>query len=286
MGYKTVPLQPHNLLRYVAYLSRRLSANSIPKYLNVVRLAHLEYGRDSPTANNWHLDSMIKGINRDRGTAIRQKLPITPEILLDIKRSIDLTAPYWITFWSACLVAFFGFLRKSNVFLDPSLPTTAQKHIRREDIIVGPDNVTFVRLHHSKTIQFRQRTLDLPLPFIPGHKLCPVTAILTMFNTSKNVNGNQPAFTYQTHSGPKSLSYYQFLKDLKRILAELGYNPKQFAGHSFRRGGATCAMQAGVPGEAIQLLGDWQSETYKRYIDMSFQDRLLYVQTITNILPS
>jgi hypothetical protein len=85
---------------------------------------------------------------------------------------------------------------------------------------------------------------------------------------------------------PKSLSYYQFLKDLKRILAELGYNPKQFAGHSFRRGGATCAMQAGVPGEAIQLLGDWQSETYKRYIDMSFQDRLLYVQTITNILPS
>ena len=39
-----LPVSQETLLCYVAYLARKLSASSIPNYLNVVRLLHLEAG--------------------------------------------------------------------------------------------------------------------------------------------------------------------------------------------------------------------------------------------------
>lgn len=44
----------------------------------------------------------------------------------------------------------------------------------------------------------------------------------------------------------------------------------RYTGHSFRRGGATYAFRSGVPGELIQVMGDWKSDAYKRYFDFSF----------------
>lgn len=38
----------------------------------------------------------------------------------------------------------------------------------------------------------------------------------------------------------------------------------------FCRGGATYAFRSGVPGELIQVMGDWKSDAYKRYFDFSF----------------
>ena len=47
-----------------------------------------------------------------------------------------------------------------------------------------------------------------------------------------------------------------------------------YTGHSFRRGGATYAFRSGVPGELIQVMGDWKSDAYKRYFDFSFDTML------------
>ena len=40
-----------------------------------------------------------------------------------------------------------------------------------------------------------------------------------------------------------------------------------FTGHSFHRGGASWAFQSGIPGELIQVCGDWVSDAYKRYLE-------------------
>ena len=40
-----------------------------------------------------------------------------------------------------------------------------------------------------------------------------------------------------------------------------------------KEGGATFAYQANMEGEMIKLLGDWASDTYKRYIDVSMEKR-------------
>lgn len=285
MGYKPVPIDKQHLLRYIAHISSRLSANSIPKYLNVVRVIHLECGFPNPTSG-WHLQTLIKGIQKDFGTKVNQKLPITPDILLRIRRLIDLEAPFWKCFWAACLVAFYGLLRKSNVFLEPLLPASSQKHLRRKDVRRSPDGSYFIRLQHTKTIQLQQRYLDLPLPLIPGHPLCPVSAILELFASVPVYNPDQPVFVFATVAGPKPLLYRCFLKELKSLLTRLGFPPNKYAGHSFRRGGASWAMEVGLPGEAIQLLGDWQSDVYRRYIDITFSSRVNYVKKLSKSLPN
>ena len=54
---------------------------------------------------------------------------------------------------------------------------------------------------------------------------------------------------------------------LRELLLQEGV-PGHYSGHSFRRGAATWAQQAGISGEDIQLLGRWTSDAYKRYIEV------------------
>ena len=70
------------------------------------------------------------------------------------------------------------------------------------------------------------------------------------------------------------LSYNVFLSKLRQILSLLGYNPSSYAGHSFRRGGASWAYQSGVRTELIKLQGDWKSEVYQKYLELPLQSRV------------
>ena len=56
-----------------------------------------------------------------------------------------------------------------------------------------------------------------------------------------------------------------------------------FSEHSFRRGGATWAFQSGVPGEMIQILGDWASDAYKKVLEFSMQDKLSIASCLLEI---
>jgi hypothetical protein len=76
-----IPASQETLLCYTAYLARSLSASSIPKYLNVVRLLHVEAGLINPLEGNFELNMLKRGIRRVKGTPPVQKAPITFEIL-------------------------------------------------------------------------------------------------------------------------------------------------------------------------------------------------------------
>ncbi|CAH3118644.1 unnamed protein product, partial [Porites lobata] len=54
----------------------------------------------------------------------------------------------------------------------------------------------------------------------------------------------------------KVFTYNSFVLVLRRHLASLGFDPKLYAGHSFRRGGASFAYHSEVPIELIKALGD------------------------------
>ena len=51
-GLIPVPASQETLTLYCSYLARSLSSSSIPGYLNVIRLMHLEAGFQNPLANN------------------------------------------------------------------------------------------------------------------------------------------------------------------------------------------------------------------------------------------
>lgn len=101
-GYSAVPCTSATVLRYIAFLARSLSPNSIPNYLNVIRILHLQNGLPNPLQDpllNWRYHMILRGIQREHGQPTRQKLPITPHILRSIKTQLNLNLSADLTFW-------------------------------------------------------------------------------------------------------------------------------------------------------------------------------------------
>ena len=70
----TVPLSQDFACRYIAFLSERLSYNSIKQYINVVRILHLEAGHVNHFLSCWHIDTLLKGTKRVLGVSIKHRL--------------------------------------------------------------------------------------------------------------------------------------------------------------------------------------------------------------------
>ena len=268
----------------MTFLSSTLSPSSIANYLNIVRLIHLQYGYPNPLDNalvKFQYSLLIRGIKRSSNkAATRPKLPITPTVLNDIRRQLTLTNSFDATFWAACLVAFYSFFRKAN-----QLPPLRDKfdehsHLRRSDLHLFSWGVVMV-VRWNKTIQFKQRTFFIPLSRVNEAPLCPLTALANAYDLTRDAGPYDPAFMNRQWTNLMMLTYNKFLQKLQLTLSAAGLNTENYAGHSFRRGGATFAMRCGVPEELIKLQGDSKSNAYERYLENSFQDRLKAVVIIT-----
>ena len=62
----------------------------------------------------------------------------------------------------------------------------------------------------------------------------------------------QPAFSFRIGDKLYPLQHDLLVSSAKAMGELVGVDPTQMAGHSFRRGGATFAFQAGVPDILIQ----------------------------------
>ena len=128
---------------------------------------------------------------------------------------------------------------------------------------------------HTKTIQFEKRRLLLPLLCMPNSLLCPVQMFEHMCSLVQ-ATPSSSTFLQQTQSGrmvPVSKSQYvAFFCDLLRRAGIPDY--LSFWGHSFTRGATSWAFRLGVPGEIIQVHGDWASDAYKSYLETSMTAKL------------
>ena len=194
-----VPISPKDLGRFIAYLSFRVSFLSMRQYLSAVRWLHLEAGFDNPLTS-FYIKSVIKGAQRVMGISTHPKLPITPHILDGIHKSLDFTKSIDVTFWAVCLVAFFSFLRKSNLLAQSWEKFHPQKQLARQNISFTADGA-IISVTLSKTIQFGQRKLSIPLPHIPKSKFCPSCALLLVFKTNPCSFDPCPAFLYHDING-------------------------------------------------------------------------------------
>ena len=271
-----------SVCRYAVYLAERLDYSSIPKYLNILRILHREFNLDNPLSNNWFLDVVLKGIKRDKAHPPVRKLPITPTILLGIKRLLDINKPADIMFWAACVVAFFGFFRKSNLL--PRSTVDRGYCLTRGDIRRSEQGL-MLRVSRSKTIQFHQREYLVPLIYIRAHPLCPVSALCDLLLLSPSAQPSSPMISLTTVAGLTVLTQSRFSNRLKISLQCLGYNPRMYSAHSFRRGSASWAFEAGLPGEIIQSLGDWRSDAYKVYLDIQPGTKFQYAKQFSSTLP-
>ena len=240
-------------------------------HLNSVRLLHLHRGFAYDFLTSFSVALTKKGLKRVMGTKSRQKHPITVNLLRRMRIVLDLSIPAQAALWCLFLVAFFSFLRKSNLTTPSARAFNPSKHLTRNDIKFSRSGAV-LRICWSKTLQHREGILLIPLPLIPNSDLCPVTAIHHYFQLVP-ADANSPFFCVPQGPILQPITFSFFSRFLKETISAIGLDATNFSLHSFRRGGATHAYQSGVPDHLIKLHGDWRSDAYKLYLSLPLATR-------------
>ena len=209
---------------------------------------------------------------------------MTPQLLVLILGNLDVSRREDAAVWAAALVMFYGLLRRSNVLTSSWACFKASKHLCITDLSFNKTGAQLC-IRWSKTNQFAQRNRVLPLPTVNDHVLCPVKALYNYIAMVPVTPNPSPLFTVSTNSGCKPLSPANFVHRIRSALSPGNIETSDYAGHSFRRGGATWAFQAGLSVDTIRQLGDWRSNAYMQYIMMDTTSTYKAIQRMQTSMP-
>ena len=123
-----------------------------------------------------------------------------------------------------CLVSFFGMFRKSHMVVTSASAFNAKKQFTKSDFRFFPWGVEII-VRWSKTIQFRERQISIPLPRVSGSPLCPVSAILHAFSFTASAPLESQAFMWlhPTSLRLQPFTYSLFLSKLRDLLSNVVY---------------------------------------------------------------
>lgn len=275
-GFKAVPALEGVLMMYVRTLADSgLKYGTIKNYMSAVRTLHKMHGVEAPaTKAHYHYSRVLQGIKREIGGTVRQKLHLTPKILLTMYDKIDWQDRNEKMFFAASLLAFYTFFRKSNFTCETEKGFAAERHLRRKDVVILHDRLIMVESQWSKTNQFQERLMRFPIVGATDSRLDAVARV-TQYFWDDPAPADGPAFrVWKGKTKWVPLTGNWFVKKLKEVLLRCGIDATLYSGHSFRSGGATWAYSRGVPAEFIKLQGDWTSDAYLRYLRLPLEDRV------------
>jgi hypothetical protein len=148
-----------------------------------------------------------------------------------------------------------------NAKADPS------SGLRRVDIVNLCTDSFVLNVRRTKTIQFGERTLQIPFVSCEDCRLCPVRALLHHLTCSK-LPSSSSLFAYVENGRSSILVHSEFVSRLRLGLGKLGLNPKEYSGHSLRRGGCSLGFNAGLSVFDLKVRGDWRSAAVECYIHL------------------
>jgi hypothetical protein len=256
------PADQTTLKCYIAFLSRSLKPSSLPGYLNVVHILHVNSGFKNPLENNFEVGLIKRGVSRALGSPPVQKRPITLDLLRLILHSLDMSHAADVAFWAACLTCFFGLLRKGTLL--PESRMEVSRCVLRSDVTICADSFV-LQVRHTKTVQFGERVLVILYVACADLDLCPVRSLLLHLTLSP-LDPKNPLFNYVLGGRVFGFTHSSFVDKLRSIIRSLGSDSTRYSGHSFRRGGCTLCFQAGLSIIEIKRRGDWRSNVFERYI--------------------
>ena len=257
----TRPLSEQSLCLAVILYARTHKPTTIPTFVSAVadwtrQIWHTELPRHN------QFDAVMASLRNLYGNTnvSTPKTALTTADLVAIYNQLDTRYFEHARDWCACLLAFFGLLRISE-YMSSGL-----------------------RVGH---VQYTTTGLDLTIQFsktsrAPAHvslaarqdALCPVRAFrhyLDFLVRLKLPSGpNEPLFIFRFDSGhTRAMTGQQFIGRVRAYLLHAfpTRDPSDYAGHSFRRGGTSALILAGVQPDQIKAHGRWSSQAYQRYFD-------------------
>ena len=236
--------------------------------LSSVKYLHTATGHNFPSSN-FGLEATLQGIKRRLKGTPQFVLPIDPIILRRMYSNININNTEDLSLWCSFLLAFYCLFRKANVVpkdknFDPECVLT------RGDIKIDEaGRNVLVYVNFSKVNQYQKSFHVIPIPENDDPALDLFRHIRYLFSRVI-VPDTSPAFMYTKKN---FITYRSFTSRLKQLLAKSGLDPALYSGHSFRRGGASYLYGIGGSTLMVQVLGDWASQIFTRYLFLSLEDR-------------
>jgi hypothetical protein len=189
------------------------------------------------------------------------KTALTQADLVEFDRQLDTRYFEHARDWCACLLAFFGLLR-INEYMNSGL---RMRHVTLTAYSVD------ITVYRSKTTHI-EAVVSITAR---GDTLCPVRALSHYLGFFKALHlphrPEDPLFVTRLQDGTSvvSMSTDEFITRVRALITSAfpDRDATRYAGHSFRRGGASALQLAGVPAALIQRHGRWTSDAYRTYID-------------------
>jgi integrase len=250
----SLPAEPQSLAAYLRDLARSDRPATIGRKLAAIAVAHRDAGLESPTEHGM-VKRILAGIRREKGTAPHHKSALLVD---DLRRII---APLGESLLdrrdrALMLLGFAAALRRSELVA-----------LRVDDIRFEEEGLVLT-LRPSKTNEGgRLETVAVANGSEPT--TCPVRALRAWLAAAGLVNG--PLFLGLSPQGglrTAPLGDRMVAHVVKRRCKAVEIDPKDFAGHSLRRGFAAAAARAKKPDRTIKRHGRWRSTAMlDRYIE-------------------
>ena len=260
------PVSEQTLEMFVAHLASWVSYQTVKSYLCAVRSQQIVLGLGDPLTCTPRLEYVLPGLKRAQSSKCPScllRLPVTQNIMVLIRSSLNLQDFDDAMLWAAFCTAWFGFSRVGE-FTTPPSGFDPAVHLSLNYVAVDSHvhpSVVRLSLKAFKTDPYRTG-VQLLLPRT-DHLLCPVSSLSHYIRRRGSSPG--PLFVFADGS---ALSRRLVTDRLRSILASAGVEGN-FSSHSFRIGAATSASAAGLPDSTIRTLGRWSSDAYLVYVRTS-----------------
>ena len=162
-----LPVSESKLCLFVSHIAKKgLKHQTIKCYLSAIRHLQISNGFSDPFAGDPlpRLDYVMRGIKKHQAELLsgqQSRLPITPDILSNIKKVWDTTSKEHdtIMLWVACCLAFFGFLRIGEITVPSDSGYDPSTHLSLADVAFNhatdPSQMD-IFIKQSKTDPFRK----------------------------------------------------------------------------------------------------------------------------------
>jgi hypothetical protein len=229
-------------------------------------------GQDHPL-----VDRVYRGIKRRHTQQHSKKVrrPIDTALLARIRTVLPLSKPNALMLYAAMCTGTCALLRVAEFAVDKSKPHYRTLQLSDLSFVCAdgetrPAHVPFpasVRVLHARLFLAASKT-D---PFRQGvHVLVAAPLALDALRSFLLVHPRPtvPSAALFEFASGSPLGRIDLIECMRTCVTALGLPAAEYAGHSFRRGGATSLAAAGTADHLIQALGRWSSDCYRLYIEL------------------
>jgi hypothetical protein len=238
------------------------TARSIPSIISHLKRANRLYSSSWLTEEEQRrLTDLITTLKKKDANPSRRKLPITHVVMNAMQAAANLRSHQEFQLVTMCRVARDALLR--GVELTKLLVGEVEWNASRSEATIT--------LHYSKA----HKKVDEPeRVIITDYGPTSGVAFLREYFKVMGLDSKAPAYPLWPFiddlgniSWSIATSKYKFIERSRYLLARAGYPANQYAGHSYRSGGATDLWESQrVRPLTLKLHGRWKSEAYRLYI--------------------